>query len=42
MATYQKAPSIDEALHILDIIAQQEQIARSNQANFAPPGVLDK
>ncbi|GEM_PF-1458046 len=39
---YNRSPSIDEALQILDIVAQQEQLAQAQQAGRTPPGVTDK
>ncbi|HZQ36959.1 MAG TPA: tetratricopeptide repeat protein [Dehalococcoidia bacterium] len=42
IAQYNQSPSIDQALQILDIIAQQEQLAQAQQAGRTPPGVTDK
>ncbi len=42
IAQYNQSPSIDQALQILDIIAQQEQLTQAQQAGRTPPGVTDK
>lgn len=42
IAQYSQTPSIDQALQILDILAQQEQLAQAQQAGRTPPGVTDK
>ncbi len=42
IAQYNQSPSIDQALQILDIIAQQEQLMQAQQAGRTPPGVTDK
>lgn len=42
IAQYNRSPSIDEALQILDILAQQEQLTQAQQAGRTPPGVTDK
>ncbi len=39
---YTKAPSIEEALRILDVIAEQERIAQAEQGTRGDPRVRDK
>lgn len=42
VAAYTKAPSIEEALRILDVIAEQERIAQAEQGTRGDPRVRDK